>query len=75
MRIHGVTPAFINEIKQAGYDRLTVDKLVEFRIHGVSAKFIKELRDAGYTDLSADDLVEIRINGRDGFIRKSKRSQ
>jgi hypothetical protein len=75
MRIHGVTPDFINEIRQSGYDRLTVDKLVEFRIHGVSAKFIKDLKDAGYTDLSADDLVEIRINGREGFIRKSKRSQ
>ena len=70
-----MTPAFINEMKQAGYDRLPIDKLVEFRIHGVSAKFIKDLKDAGYTDLSPDDLVEIRIHGRDGFLRKPKRSQ
>jgi hypothetical protein len=41
MKIHGVTPAFIRELRQAGFDDVPVDKLVDMRIHGVDRILLK----------------------------------
>ena len=35
MRIHGVSPEFISEMKSRGMKDLTIDKLVSLRIHGI----------------------------------------
>jgi hypothetical protein len=34
MRIHGVTPEFVREVKAAGFKNMSADELVEFSIHG-----------------------------------------
>ena len=47
LRIHGVTPAFVKEIRGLGYTDLTLDDFVKMRIHGVTPQFIKELKDLG----------------------------
>jgi len=35
MRIHGVTPEFIQGLKSRGMQNLTIDQLVAMRIHGI----------------------------------------
>jgi hypothetical protein len=70
MKIHGVTPQFIREMKELGYGNLSREKLVQFRIHGVNAQFVREVREAGYKDLSADELVEFSIHGRRWLKRR-----
>jgi hypothetical protein len=35
MRIHGVTPDFINGLQSRGMKNLTVDQLVSLKIHGI----------------------------------------
>jgi hypothetical protein len=35
MRIHGVTPEFIEGLKSRGMQNLTIDQLVSLRIHGI----------------------------------------
>ena len=35
MRIHGVSPEFVADMKSRGLKNLTVDQLVSLRIHGI----------------------------------------
>jgi hypothetical protein len=43
MKIHRVTPEFIQELADAGYRNIPVQKLIEMKIHGVDAEFVKKM--------------------------------
>lgn len=67
-RIHGVTPAYIEEMRSS-FGNLTADQMVTSRIHGATPEFARSMRDLGYHDLEFDDLVRFRIHGVSaGFI-------
>jgi len=36
MRIHGVSPEYISQMKARGLKDLTIDQLVDMRIHGIN---------------------------------------
>lgn len=62
-RIHGATPAFVEQVQREGLGKPPIDDLITMRIHGVTPEFIKGMRDLGYNDLSIDKLVQLRIHG------------
>ena len=64
MRIHGVKPETVRELRDFGYD-LSADRLIEFQIHGVTPWYIKDLAEIGIKELPAERLVEFRIHGVD----------
>ena len=68
MRIHGVSPDYVRDLKALGYDHVPIDKLVEMRIHGVTPDYIREVQQRGFKNVSIDDLIEMRIHG---FPRKA----
>ena len=65
MRIHGVSPEYMQQLKTDGYDHIDLQKLIAFRIHGVSPEFISQMQSRGMKDLTIDKLVSLRIHGID----------
>jgi hypothetical protein len=39
-----VSPDYVRELKEAGFDKLTAEELVKLRSDGVSARLLKKLR-------------------------------
>ncbi len=62
MRIHGVTPEFIDAMSELA-DDLDIDTLVQLRIHGVSPDYARGMRAAFGENLDLQDLVQGRIHG------------
>jgi beta-lactamase regulating signal transducer with metallopeptidase domain/predicted metallopeptidase len=61
LKIHGVTPEFIESLRRAGFANLSIEKLVKLRIHGISEEYIRETQKASAEKLSLEDLIQLRI--------------
>jgi archaellum component FlaD/FlaE len=63
LRDHGVSIKFIEEMKQAGFDRVPLETLVRLRDHGVSAAYIQKLKSKGYNSLTLEQYIDLRDRG------------
>jgi hypothetical protein len=72
-RAHGVTPRYMREMGELGYEGLTLRELIVLRDHGVSAEYIRQMRDLELGDLSMQDVVKLRNHGVDpSFVREMR---
>jgi hypothetical protein len=65
MKIHGVSPEWMSQLRDLGYANVGIDDLIAMRIHGVSPDYIAGLQKRGVKNLTIDKLVEMRIHGID----------
>jgi beta-lactamase regulating signal transducer with metallopeptidase domain/predicted metallopeptidase len=63
MKMHGVTPEFVESIRRAGFDNLSIEELVKLRMHGISEEYIKETQRASNERLSIEDLIQLKMFG------------
>jgi hypothetical protein len=72
LRIHGVNAAYINDVRDAGFQTSGAQDLIDMKIHGVSAAFLRDLTAAGY-DIPAKQVIDLRIHGVSSeFLRDLK---
>jgi beta-lactamase regulating signal transducer with metallopeptidase domain/predicted metallopeptidase len=63
MKMHGVTPEFVESMRRAGFGNLSVEELVKLRMHGIGEGYIKETQKASNEKLSIEDLIQLKIFG------------
>jgi beta-lactamase regulating signal transducer with metallopeptidase domain len=66
LRAAGVTPAYIDTMRNAGLGELSLDEITEMRAVGVTPEYIKSLRDAGIKFDNPHNLTELRALGVTG---------
>ncbi len=63
LRATGVTPAYIDSMRNAGLGQLSLDEIAEMRAVGVTPEYISALRNAGIKFDSARGITELRAIG------------
>jgi beta-lactamase regulating signal transducer with metallopeptidase domain len=63
MKMHGVTPEFVESIRRAGFANVSVEELVKLRMHGVSDEYIKETQKASNEKLAIEDFIQLKMFG------------
>jgi beta-lactamase regulating signal transducer with metallopeptidase domain len=62
MKIHGVTPEFIESFYQLGYPNLPIYQLLSMAQLNITADYIREIQTLGYDDIWVGDLIYVRKN-------------
>jgi hypothetical protein len=60
MKALNVDAAYINSLKNAGYDHLRNSDLIAMKAQGIDGDYIKHLQQMGYKDIKASDLIAIK---------------
>lgn len=63
LAVFDVSTAHVKELRELGYQGLTIDDLIGMRIHGVDGAYIRALQREGYRKIEQDTLVGMRIHG------------
>lgn len=63
MKMAGVTPEFIAEMRKQGFDNLSIRDLTQLSIHGVNPEFIQQARAWGGDKVTVRDIVQLKIAG------------
>lgn len=63
LRVHGVTPDLLRQMKQAGFDTFSTNDLIQLRSRGINANDISDFQSRGYRNLSVDEMVKIKNDG------------
>lgn len=63
LRVAGVTPEYIESMKRAGLEDLSVRQICELKMHDVSPEFIKQAQSWSSEKLSTRDIVNLKISG------------
>lgn len=70
LKIHGVTPQYIRELRAAGVDATSAE-LVSLRIHEVTPEYVRDLSAAGLSNLRVQDYLAASVQGiTPEFIQK-----
>ena len=61
MKIQGVTPEYVREIHELGFEP-TPDELVGMRVQGITSEYVREMR-AFDSNLNIDELIGMKVQG------------
>ncbi len=61
-KIHGISPAYVADLKKSGISNLSADDLMSFKIHDVSAEYIAQLKNMGWNVNDHDAILSHKIH-------------
>jgi hypothetical protein len=61
MRVYGVTPEFVQEIKDAGYAKLSPEEYIRLKRYGVTAADIRSWAGPNDVRLTVDQIIELKL--------------
>jgi len=68
LKVQGVTPAYIHEMREAGF-KPDLDELIGLKVQGVTAAYVREIQSAGFTP-NLNQIVALKVQGVTGaYIR------
>ena len=62
MYMHDVTPEFVREIRETGFNPST-GQLIDMRVHGLSAEYFVKMQAMGFEGLTIGTLVKMSVHG------------
>jgi beta-lactamase regulating signal transducer with metallopeptidase domain len=67
LKIHNVTPQYIEDITAYGFVDVPIQQILEAKIHGINGDWLKTFGKPRTTDpFSLKDMIEMKIHGIDG---------
>ncbi len=63
MKVHNITPEFIEAMRKQGFENLSIRQLTELRVHAINEEFIKQARGWGDGKLTVRELVQLKVSG------------
>ncbi|MGE0887344.1 MAG: M56 family metallopeptidase [Blastocatellales bacterium] len=63
LKMHDVSPEFIESMRKAGLDNLTIRELSQLRIHGITEEFVRQARGWSKNPITARDLIQLKVSG------------
>ncbi len=61
MKVQGITPEYVREMKQAGF-KVDADDLVGMKVQGITPEYAKQMR-AAYPGIDADTMIGFKVQG------------
>jgi hypothetical protein len=61
MKVQGITPEYVSDLRAAGLQPGSVGDLVSYRIFKVTPEFIAEMKAAGFDSIPPQKLVALRV--------------
>ena len=58
----GASGSYIDEMKSAGLDHLSIDDLIALKVQGVTAEYVREMRAQGLK-LDTDEIISMKVQG------------
>lgn len=70
---HNLTISYIDELKTAGYDKLTFDEIIRSHNHDINAEYIKEVKAMGFERQPLETIIRMRNHDIDAaFVNEMK---
>ena len=73
LRANGVTPEYIDKMRNASLGQLTLGQILAMRVQGVTPDYVRDLRAAGINVTNAKEVIAMRVQGVSAdYVQKMK---